>query len=224
MTHSAMYNSSPTDHAVVAEVQRLGISEVRHFTTNRGLLGVLRGQALLSRSYLAQDDVVDLVTINNCFRRWDTDWFGYVNLSIQRINGWLYDISSGRWHNDEALWWVVLGFDPIVLAHLGVIFVTTNNGFSVACRATGVSGLRALWADEVRSARGSAIYGLNRNDRPWDQPTDPQAEALYPQSLSTRWLRTVYVGDAELVDSVRGYVAATSHPEVDVVFYPEAFS
>ncbi len=209
------------DHDVRGVVEELGIRTVRHFTTNRGLLGTLTLRRLLSRRDLQRDEVVDLIAINNCFERWDRVYFGYVNLSLQRINGYLYNISSGKWHDGEDLWWVVLDFDPVILTHPGVVFVTTNNGYRSARRAEGASGLRALWAPRVVGRWGEV---LDRSARSPDQPTDPQAEALYPDFVSTEYLRTIYVGESHLVDSVAGYLAATGHPRVPVVLDPGAFA
>ncbi len=217
-------DETPVNVEVLSVVEELGIQRVRHFTTNRGLLGTLSLRRLLSRSQLADDVMVDLIALNNCFNRWDRQWFDHVNLSIQEINGYLYDISSGKWHDGEDLWWVVLDFDPVILSHPGVVFVTTNNGYSTARRAQGADGLRALWAPEVVTMQYSRRRTLDRRLRAADQPTDPQAEALYPQGVSTQWLRSIHVGEPGLVDSVSGYFAATGHPAVEVVFDPGAFA
>lgn len=212
------------DEDVLAELDRRGVTEARHFTTSRGLLGTLGNARLLSRRHLADDDLVRLIAMNNCYRRWDSDWFGHVNLSIQRINGYLYGISSGNWHaGEEDLWWAVLGFDAAVLAQPGVVFTTTNNGYSVVQRATGVDGLKALYADEVVTW-ASGPRTIRRTAHTPNQTTCPQAEALYPEAVDTSWLRTIYVPQPELADTVEGWFAATEHPAVPVVFDPEVFA
>jgi hypothetical protein len=162
----------PTDQAVLDELDARDVTEARHFTTSRGLLGVLRTQRVLSRRHLAEEELLRLIAMNNCYRRWDCDWFDHVSLSIQRINGYLYGISSGRWHAGEDLWWAVLGLDRAVLAHPGVVFATTNNGYSVVKRGRGVHGLRALFADTVTTwnsgpqvvTRGPVTPKRNRQD------------------------------------------------------------
>lgn len=213
------------DADVLAELDRRGVTEARHFTTNRGVLGVLRTQRLLSRKHLANEDLLDLIRMNNCGRRWDIPWLGHVNLSIQRINGYLYNISSRNWHlNKPNLWWAVLGLDREILAHPGVTFATTNNGYySVVQRGEGLAGLRALFADRVVTYRRGPVE-LKRSAHAPNQPTDPEAEALYPEAVATSWVRTIYVPQPELADEVRGYVAATGHPDVLIRYDPEAFA
>ncbi len=213
------------DKDVLAELDRRGVTEARHFTTSRGVLGTLGSRRLLSRRHLAEDELVRLIAINNCYRRWDKKWFGHVNLSIQEINGYLYGISSGNWHAGENdLWWAVLGFDAAVLAQPGVVFTTTNNGYSVVQRATGIDGLKALYADEVVTWAAGGPQTLHRTARTKNQTTCPQAEALYPESVETSWLRTIYVPRPELADTVEGWFAATGHPAVPVVIDPEVFA
>jgi hypothetical protein len=212
------------DVDVLDELDRRGITEARHFTTSRGVLGVLQTRMLLSRKHLAKEDVLRLIAMNNCYRRWDTDWFGHVSLSIQRINGHMYGISSGSWHVGEDLWWAVLGFDREILAHPGVAFTTTNNGYSVVRRATGVAGLRELFADEVVTWRNRRPTTLDRTALTPSQTTCPQAEALYPDAVDTAWLRTIYVPQPELADTVQGWFEATLHQPVDVIYDPEAFA
>ncbi len=211
------------DRSILQELERRSVTEARHFTTSRGLLGILRTGMLLSRRHLGQEDLLRLIAMNNCYRRWDTDWFDYVNLSIQRINGHLYGISSSQWHADEDVWWAVLGFDREVLSHDGVVFATTNNGYSVVSRASGIEGLRALFADRVTTWRSGRIE-LDRSALSPNQTTCPQAEALYPESLDTSWLRTIYVPQPELADTVEGWFAVTGHTRVDVVADPEVFA
>lgn len=147
-----------------------------------------------------------------------------MSLSIQRINGHLYGISSGKWHaGTDGLWWCVLGFDREVLAHEGVVFTTTNNAYSVVQRATGLAGVEAAFADEVTTWSNGPVK-LSRSAVPTNQPTDPQAEGLYPGAVNTQWLRSIYVPQPELAETVSGYLNATGHPDVDIICDPEAFA
>jgi hypothetical protein len=212
------------DQEILDELDARGVDEARHFTTNHGLLGVLRTEKLLSRKHLADEEILALIRMNNCYRRWDAAYFGHVNLSIQRINGYLYNISSGNWHLGEDLWWTVLGFEREVLAHSGVVFATTNNGYSVVRRKIGVEGLRDIYADSVVTWAGGRSQTLTRTGHSPNQPTDPQAEALYPEAVSTAWLKTIYVPQPHLADTVHGYLAATGHRDVLVRYDPEAFA
>lgn len=212
------------DEEILTELAVRKITEARHFTTSRGLLGVLGSGCVLSRSQLAEDELVRLLAMNNCYRRWDSAWFDHVSLSVQRINGHLYGISSGSWHaGDQDLWWAVLGFDATLLAQPGVVFATTNNAYSVVRRSAGAEGFRALFADQVTTWQNGA-HVLTRAAHTPCQTTCPQAEALYPQAVDTSWLRTIYVPQPELADTVEGWFAATGHKAVEVVFDPGVFT
>ncbi len=124
----------------------------------------------------------------------------------------------------EDLWWAVLGFDREVLAHDGVVFTTTNNGYySVVERTTGRAGLDAAFGDEVATWRGDRKV-LRRGALTPNQTTCAEAEALYPDALDTAWLRTVHVPRPELADTVHGWFEATMHLPVNVVYDPEAFA
>ncbi|WP_374265044.1 DarT ssDNA thymidine ADP-ribosyltransferase family protein [Corallococcus sp. RDP092CA] len=199
-----------------------GIEEVLHFTTNKGMVGILASGHVKSRRELPSEKYLEYVYTPNCQRRYDAPWFGYVNLSISRINSSLFDVSSGRWHRDSNLWWCVLAFDPVVLSHSGVLFATTNNMYSGVARASGEVGLNALFKEEVpqyleRVARRSFMTPLN-------QPTCFQAEALYPKALSVGFLRTVYVATPEHEDVVCGQFFALGVSGVSCVVRPEKFS
>lgn len=211
---------------IEAELTDRGITEVRHFTTNRGLLGTLSAGELVSRRRLGQQELTELIAMNNCQRRWDTEWFDHVSLSLQRINGYLYGISSNKWWaGREDLWWCVLGFDTSILSHPDVVFCTTNNGhYSAVKRGYGVEGLRALFAPEVTVVKNRRAIPLERKAQPDNMTTSPEAEVLYPGAVSTQYLRVIYVPQPHLADSVHGWFTSTLHPEVAVVYDPEVFA
>ncbi len=48
-----------------------GITEVLHFTTNHGLLGIFARGALLSRDDLTVDELLESVRLLNCAQRKD---------------------------------------------------------------------------------------------------------------------------------------------------------
>ena len=195
------------------------IREVLHFTTNKGLLGILDGKAIKSRAALRDDQRIEHILKFNTPTVMDPSWIDYVNLSITRINSSLYNISSGRWHTD--VWWCVLAFDPIILTHADVRFVTTNNIYPAARRGLGEGGLNALFSEQVL-ARYSEV--MNRTSvMPSSVPTCEQAEVLYPGEISTDFLQRIYVNSNEDQDDVYGQIAGVSHPDVDVVIDPGKF-
>ncbi len=194
-------------------VQDRGITEVVHFTTDVGLLGTLAMGQLLPRAGVEDEQYLEHILQVNAPVRKDPRWTGYSSLSISRAN-WRYFEYSERSHETDGLLWGVLVFDPAVLAHDGVTFVTTNNIYPAARRATGPGGLEALFADAVGRdyQRLSTRTGLADRDT-----TDVQAEVLYPGRLSTEHLLRVVVEDGDHIDLVRGQIAAVGHRDVDVV-------
>lgn len=201
---------SPTpsaDTAVLAYAAERGISEVLHFTTNKGALGIFAKGAVLSRDRLGGEKYIEHIYTPNCHDRLkDNEWTDYVNLSISRVNNWMLARSQG-WHGTEDLWWLVLAFDVSLLADSGVYFVTTNNTYtSCLQRGTGVQGLRALFADSVEwGYYGSRKHRYPGMPKAWT--TDSQAEVLYPGQVSVDRLRAVYVRQEEHADTVRGWLA-----------------
>jgi hypothetical protein len=217
-------SSSTGDPAVEAYVADRGITEVLHFTTNRGLLGILATGAVLCRDLLREEDYIEAIYTPNCDNRLkDADWTCYVNLSISRVNKDMLD-SSERWHSTEDLWWAVLAFDVSLLAHPGVHFTTTNNTYRPSVqRGTGVSGLHALFADSVEWG----YYGCRRSrcsEMPRAWTTDPQAEVLYPERVSVGLLRALYLREPEHVDHVAGLMSIfPTVPRVPIRHKPEVF-
>lgn len=198
---------------IEAVIARRGIREVLHFTTHQGILGILDCRAVRPRAALKRSERLEHILRMNTRREYDPEWKSFVNLSITRINGTLFDISSIHWHPD--VWWVVLSFDPIIMAHPGVYFSTTNNAYPATRRARRSKGLEALFARRVYGRFGTVI--ARTPETPDNHTTCPQAEVLYPGELSTDWLQRIYVKTEEDRDDVHGMLAAVSHRTIDVV-------
>lgn len=198
-----------------------GISEILHFTTNKGLLGILAAETVMTRAQLPNEQLLEHIYHPNCETRRDTPWLDYVNLSITRINSQLFDISSGAWHRQADVWWCVLAFDPIILSHPDVYFSTTNNMYSGATRAKGEKGLLALFGSKIIRWNGNSVTrptGLALN-----QPTCFQAEVLYPKGLSISFLRHVYVATDAHQDVIKGQCLALGLADVPCSVRPDAF-
>lgn len=198
-----------------------GITEILHYTTSRGVLGVLASRALKSRQRLPADDYLEHVWMPVCAVRYDGPWLDYISLSISDINSALYTIASGKWHATER-WWGVLAFTPDILDHDDVWFSTTNNVYPSAKRAQGLEGFQALFADEVAGRYGAisrrgAGFAANR-------PTDPQAEVLYPGVLPTEYLQRIYTSDLVSRRTILAYCDAVGHPEIEVVVDDAVFA
>ena len=195
-----------------------GITDVVHFTTLRGAVGVLASRALKSRARLPSDQYLEHVYRPNADFRKDTAWLDYVNLSIQRINDWMFGTST-RWHAADGNPWVLLSFDVTVLSHPGVVFSTTNNIYPSCLRAEGFGGFSRLFDAQVKGRYGR-LHSREGKHASW--PTDRQAEVLYPGELSCEHLRRVDVQVAETEDSVHGVLGAVGM-KVPVHHAPEVF-
>lgn len=204
--------------SLVDEIDRRRITEVVHFTTNSGLIGILAKRAVKSRLRLPQEKHLEYVYEPNSAFRKDIPWLGYVNLSISRINKHFYDICSGKWHAGEDRWWTVLSFNPLLMSDPGVLFVTTNNMYTGAVRGSDVAGFRQLFAAQVLRWNGNIV---RRPDSLADNLTTcSQAEVLYPDELSTPYLGTIYVSEPEHADVVSAQLAIFPHEGVRVVISP----
>jgi hypothetical protein len=204
-------------------VDERGIREVRHFTTNRGLAGILATQTLLSRKRLPEESYLEHIFTPSCDTRKDHKYLDTISLSVSKINASFFNICSGSWHASSDIWWVILAFDPSVLAHPGVIFTNTNNIYTNVKRGEGVNALRAMFADEIRPYIPPPNKIIRRINRPVDCPTDPQAEALYPERLSTEHLLRIYVRFPQHEEKVAATMDAVRHPPVEIKYDPEAF-
>lgn len=189
------------------------IKEILHFTTNRGITGILASNALKARKLLPEEKYLEYVYQYNCpFRPRDQAWWGYVNLSITSVNRRLFGISAGKWHAHEDGWWCILSFDPKICTHKGVYFTTTNNMYSGVIRKKGPLGLEALFAPSIAQWQGKAIS--RPSSLPENQPTCEQAEVLYPKEVSLEYLLQVYVAnneDAAKFDSIKSLFRDWSH-------------
>lgn len=197
------------------------ISEILHFTTNSGVLGILDSKALKSRARLQTDERLEYIFQPNAANRdKDVAWLDYVNLSISRINGSFFSV-SGNWHRNKNLWWCVLAFSPEILSHDGVVFTTTNNIYTGVQRDTGTKGLKKLFAPSVTRWVGNVV------ERPLEFPssytTCVQAEVLYPAKVATEFLRKIYVIDEQSADELAGQFSVLQHPLVPIEIRPAIF-
>ena len=199
------------------------IEEVLHFTTNRGLTGILASGVVKPRKRLPLDKRLEYVYKDNCpDRSRDIAWHDYVNLSITNVNYRLFEISMRKWHSGTDDWWCILCFSPVVLEHQSVYFTTTNNIYTDVRRAEGPTGLENMFADRVSRWGGNVV---NREpSSPANQPTCNQAEVLYMGDLSIEHLERVYVENGDTASAVESIVdVLDSVPDFDCIVRPELF-
>lgn len=203
---------------VVAAATKRGITQVVHFTTVRGVTGVLAKGAVKSRKRLPEEEYLEHVYRPNSKFRKDAAWLDYVNLSISRINDWMFD-SSFRWHAAEDNPWVVLAFGVELLGDPGVVFATTNNIYPACQREEGLGGFETLFEPIIKGWHGTPH---DRDGKTPDWPTDRQAEVLYPGEVSCEHLRRIDVQCADVVDRIHGILGGL-RLAVPVRHAPEVF-
>jgi len=199
-----------------------GIVELLHFTTNRGITGVLDSKALLPRKRLAEALRLEHVYIHNCAdRSRDINWHDYVNVSITSVNRRLFGISEGNWHADMDGWWCIVALSPEIMTHSGVYFTTTNNMYSGVLRDQGGRGLEALFAPQITLWNDNITK--RSSNTPANQPTCPQAEVLYPGVLPIEFVSKIYVkGDAEASEIES--ILEVFESEIEIIIRPDLFS
>ena len=193
-----------------------------HFLPIDNLVGVLATSKLMCRKMLPECDRIRYVREPNTSVRWDRDWTDHVNLSIERINGDFLAASRAKKRSDAA--WCILGFDPVILAHPGVIFVTTNNVYPSAVREKGVDGFMRLFAPTVKGKNSRAVHRPEDVIDAW--PTDHQAEVLYPRFVDCTHLRQITVEcevDSDTIAGMRGVLDSGSNTVPVVKCEPEMF-
>lgn len=211
--------SAPRE-TVADVVQRRGITEIVHFTSNEGLVHILKDGAVRSREQLQPQFWAE--NVMNARKRWDTNHFDYISLSISWINAAFFDICANKWHAETDRFWVLLSFDASILEHDDVLFTTTNNGYEPNVRrAPGASGLEALFAPRIAERATRHVDRLT--GLPARYPTCPQAEALYHRTLSLEYLRRVYVYDPELHDVVSAQAHTVHRNLPEIVIDPARF-
>lgn len=131
---------------VAARARDRGVTEIRHYTSERGVMGSIMRGRLLSRDRVEDD--ADLAFIfEGVWERRDPDWTDHISLSVSRINIDLYQRS--RRHFPDY-WWAVMAFDVEVLDDSSVVFTTTNNVYDEVCRrAPGLDGFEDMFAERV---------------------------------------------------------------------------
>lgn len=207
---------------ILKRADEFGVEEILHFTTNKGVLGILDARALKARARLNVDERLEYIFQPNAANRdKDAAWLDYVNLSVSRINNQFFG-ASGNWHRDKNLWWCVLSFDPAILGHAGVHFTTTNNIYTGVRRGQGEEAFVNMFAPRV--IRWTNNYADRSAATLPSHTTCVQAEVLYPGQVSTEFLKRIYVLDEQSADELAAQFHVLRHPEVPIEICPRIFS
>ncbi|RMP75965.1 DarT ssDNA thymidine ADP-ribosyltransferase family protein [Pseudomonas syringae] len=198
--------------SVEGVVARRNVSELLHFTSNHGLVGILEIKSILSRRTLPEEDHLAHIAAPTSAARQEAesyfdkqeDWLDYINLSISEINRNYFKFASERWHTSGDRWWVILSFRPSLLSQKDVYFSTTNNVYPETLRAKGGKGLEALFAESIARKPGWTVTRKARSD---NLPTCEQAEVLFPSRLDLSYLQAIYVANEDHSDLVEGWLS-----------------
>jgi ssDNA thymidine ADP-ribosyltransferase, DarT len=197
-----------------------GVTEILHYTSNRGLMGCVMKGAVLSRERVEADPDVAFI-FEGIWERKDHAWLDYISLSVARIN---LDLFHRSRENFPDRWWAVLSFSPDILDHEDIWFTTTNNVYEECCkRGQGLAGFEAMYASTVEwGYYGSRRLRTPAYDDAW--PTDRAAEVLYPRSIPLEHLQAVYVPQQEHRRMVDAWTESFDKPELDVTIDPARFA
>ncbi len=180
--------------SILEFIQSRNIQELLHFTTNKGITGMLSTGSILSRYRLKIEKYIDYIRKYNCVdRSRDVLWHDYVNLSISVTNQRLFRIAKNYWHVNEDGWWCILSIDPEICTHENVIFTTT------------IKGLSQIFDNSIVRWSGNTVQRTKNCSQ--KIPTCFQAEILYPQKVSLEYLKNIYVPNSEIADKLAGIIS-----------------
>lgn len=144
-----------------------------------------------------------------------------MSLSLTKINK---DLHLKAAANLPELWWGILSFRVEILDHPDVVFTTTNNVYEEVCeRAEGVAGLRAMFQDRVAWGYYGSVK-RRQASRPKNEPTDIQAEILYPMEISLDYLQRLYVPEEQHQSLVLAWCEVLDRPEPPISVAPDLFT
>lgn len=205
--------------SVAARARKRGISQILHYTSNKGMMGLISRGELLSRQRVADDPELAFI-FQSIWPVKAPRWVDHISMSISQINLDLYQRSCSNY----PFWWAVLSFTPDILDHDGVWFTTTNNAYEDTCqRAQGLDGLEAMFSPRVPYG----YYGSVAH-RPATRPnafaTHRAAEVLYPGALDFEHLQAVYVLQAQHRRLIGAWCSAYGQPALPVEINADAFT
>ena len=144
--------------SVADRARERGITEILHYTSERGVMGSIMRRALLSRQQVEGDPDVAFI-FEGIWERRDPEWVDHISLSVSRVN---LDLFQRSRKNFPDYWWAVMSFSVEILDHPGVWFTTTNNVYPPCERGQGLEGFEAMFSTPIEwGYHGSRRY---RND------------------------------------------------------------
>lgn len=204
--------------SVVAAANRREITELLHYTTRSGILGVLRTEQLLSREKLEVNEETAYIR-EPIWPKRIPRWDDYVSLSVSQINSELHIQSKNRYPEQ---WWGILSFSIELLDHDNVWFATCNNLFPSCERNQQANGFEKIFANEVEGK----YQRLGRRSGSMSQslPTDRTAEVLYPTKISISHLQCIYVSDPKHRAQIIAWFETFSLKRIEIIVDTEKFT
>lgn len=208
--------------SIADEVSTRGITEVLHFTTNSGFLGMLSQAQVLPNSKLHQEDLLAFIFKQNSQTRKEKNvkWLDYVNLSISKLNHEFFSYSKYI-HRDTEMFWVVLSFSPQILEHDEVFFTTTNNIYPSCKRSQGDEGFINMFNNPIEGKFQAKFFRGDKHLSSWT--TCEQAEVLYPEGLSLDYLNKIYVLNEDSKSCVKAQMSLYNK-SIETVVEPSVFT
>ncbi|WP_318518959.1 DarT ssDNA thymidine ADP-ribosyltransferase family protein [Photobacterium leiognathi] len=207
--------------SIIDEANKRGISEVLHFTTNSGFLGILAQSQVLPNSKLHQEDTLAFIFKQNSEARKEKNkkWLDYVNLSVSKLNFEFFGYSQYI-HRNADMFWVVLSFSIEILEHEGVFFTTTNNIYPSCKRSQGYNGFAAMFSNPIEGKFQAMFYRSDEHLSSWT--TCEQAEVLYPEGLSLDYIEKIYVPNEAAKSCVKAQMSLYNK-SIETVIDPSVF-
>ncbi len=166
------------------ELDIRGIQHLIHFTPTINLLSIYEQDRLLSRSLLEkfdieQTDIFDYVEFTDPVRFDDK---GYINLSIQHPNTFLFKRFVQKTSENMYMKWCVIKIDPKYVYHSDTLFSITNAANSYNKRHVGVTGdlqkFKMMFNSQIQVVTSYGSRVLTRTNLKPNYTTDEQAEVL----------------------------------------------
>ena len=202
---------------VAEAVAGRGVTELLHYTTQKGVLGTIASGAILSRAQLDGEEYLAHIR-EAVWPRKDPAWIDHISLSMTSINYELF--LQSRSHYPE-LWWAVFSVSSAILEGSDAVFTTTNNIFPSVRRGRGLAGFEAMFAEEVVGKYGAIHTRAGLAD---NQPSDRAAEVLYPVRIAMDAIQGVYVIEPDHRNMILAWCDAHDRPELSVEVRPDVFA
>jgi hypothetical protein len=206
--------------SVAAAALGRGITEVLHYTSEKGVMGSIIVDALLPRAQVETNEEVAFIYEGVWDRSRDMDWIGHTSMSVTKVNTDLFRRS--RW-NHPQWWWAIMSFPVDILDDPDVVFTTTNNAYTETCqRSSGLDGFTAMFAEAVPWGYFDTVARRGPGF-PLALPTHNAAEILYPDALPLSQLSALYLPDPTNLSLIRTWCEIYGRDPLNIVVRPNLF-